>query len=90
MVVNTFKFASNYKNYKGATMTEQIIIDGVDVSGCKYFTTEQPHLGVTCLDTLSSKLVCSDISNCYYKRLKRLEKENCKLRNEIEKLKQGC
>ena len=62
---------------------EEIIIDGVDVSECKFFTQEQPHLNINCLDCLS-KGDCNN-SDCYYKQLKRLEQENEKLKKENQK-----
>lgn len=58
-------------------MTEEIeiLIDGVNVAGCNYF---REYLGMACREDLN----CSDINNCYYKQLKRLEQENAQLKNE--------
>ena len=54
-------------------MTEEMIINGVDVSGCKYAENSIP---VDCnIDTC----FCYENNNCYYKQLKRLEQENQEL-----------
>ena len=55
-------------------MTEQIIIDGVDVSGCEYCIfagAEFPE----CRIRLSSFEIKCEGYNCYYKQLKRKETE---------------
>jgi len=67
-------------------MTEEIIIDGVNVAGCKYYTP-------TCVSThlwgaLTKSNKCEDNPNCYYKQLKRLEQENKELKIYIESNKQ--
>jgi len=54
---------------------KQIIIDGVDVSGCYCYvsTSKEYSCGLTC-----SKFhyrFCKENPNCYYKQLKRLENE---------------
>lgn len=57
---------------------EQIIIDGVDVVGCKYFNRFRSicHNKNLCCD-------CEKNPNCYYKQLKRKEQECKKLNNKI-------
>lgn len=69
-------------------MTEEIVIDGVKVSECRFFTKDSfhpltnsdcsahctPYPECTCYDT------CDEHPDCYYKQLKRAE-------IEIEKLK---
>ena len=50
---------------------KQIIIDGVDVSGCSWYT--QGATGMICADWHISN-DCSKNPNCNYKQLKRLEK----------------
>lgn len=64
-------------------MTEEIIIDGVDVAGCNAY--KEGH----CLDKTAILLCdtnkCSNYNDCYYKQLKRLEQENKKLSFAIEK-----
>lgn len=52
---------------------KQIIIDGVDVSGCVHFIQDEKD----CCDLGGS---CKGWANCYYKRLKRKEQECEKLR----------
>ena len=50
------------------TMTDkQIIIDGVDVSGCEYYNKINKHTGQYC--------ICELEPNCLYKQLKRKEQE---------------
>lgn len=80
-------------------MSEQIIIDGVDVSGCEFrFCT----YGCDCMSSnretkvLTESAHCSDNHNCYYKQLKRKEQEYEELRQyhnkcceEFEKEKQN-
>lgn len=59
-------------------MTEEIIIDGVDVAGCcKCYNVEQKIL-------CGASGICANNPNCYYKQLKRLEQENKKLKEEIQ------
>lgn len=60
---------------------KEIIIDGVDVSGCDYYE----YCG--CIDDNHELNQCENNRNCYYKQLKRLEAENAKLKEEIKKLK---
>ena len=48
---------------------KQIIIDGVDVSGCKHYNPEQYFkCNIGCCH-------CEENPNCYYKQLKRKEQE---------------
>ena len=83
-------------------MTEEIIIDGVNVAGCEHYTTMEDCDGI---HDLCEQLddYCSIKKNCYYKQLKRLEQErdfwqnkSCEFENfvdkqvkEIDELKQG-
>ena len=60
-------------------MTEEILIDGVNVAGCEHF----------CHNVCTEKGFCDDAScklfeNCLYKQLKRLEQENKALKKQIE------
>lgn len=57
------------------TDKEQIIIDGVDVSGCVQFTQEG--------DCCNLGGGCKGWPNCYYKQLKRKEQECEKLKNQM-------
>ena len=56
-------------------MAENIIIDGVDVSGCE-------HYDEVCLGNHHYKW-CKDNENCYYKQLKRKEQECQELKKEL-------
>ena len=49
---------------------KQIIIDGVDVSGCEYY--DKNKLLLTCI---CEEYPCSECHNCNYKQLKRKEQE---------------
>ena len=64
---------------------KQIIIDGIDVSGCKdrYFGWDNS----TCQNTGNScpDLKCENNHNCYYKQLARAKQENKKLKKIINK-----
>lgn len=66
-------------------MTEEIIIDGVDVAGCENYTTMEDCDGI---HDLCEQLddYCSIKKNCYYKQLKRLEQENEKQKEYIKDL----
>lgn len=61
------------------TDKEQIIIDGVDVSGCKYL----PY----CNDKQGN---CGFESNCYFKQLARKTQEYEKLKEDYKELEQRC
>lgn len=67
-------------------MTEKgVIIDGVDVSGCKYFQIEANTIypkAHYCGSTFYR--FCEDGDNCIYKQLKRLEFENKLLKADYE------
>ena len=78
---------------------KQIIIDGVDVNGCTYIIP--PHKQcpnkpmpyaketscIACKEHNTKRNFCKNNPNCYYKQLKRKEKE-CEELKEI--LKEGC
>lgn len=59
-------------------MTEEIIIDGVDVSGCKHLKYDDIKKPICksggCTGVYKSCL-CEDNLDCYYKQLKRTQKE---------------
>lgn len=66
---------------------KQIIIDGVDVSGCEYYNKDDK----TCRE-VNGKYetdICDfdkcENSNCYYKQLKQVEKENDQLKEVAAK-----
>lgn len=56
------------------------IIDGVDVSKCKLY-----DYGI-CASEMAINLNCEDNKDCYYKQVKRLEKENEQLKKENKEL----
>lgn len=65
-------------------MTEEIIIDGVDVAGCEFLCTNQ--MGNNCLiHNRGFSMNCKNTSDCYYKQLQRLKQEN----KELSKLIRG-
>lgn len=61
-------------------MTE--IIDGVDVSGCGYAEKSIP------VDCSIDNCFCYENNDCYYKQLKKIEQENAKLKEKLEKIKE--
>ena len=60
-------------------MQNNIIIDGVDVSGCEYYDKNKPSLTCTC-----EEYSCSECYNCYYKQLKRKEQECEELKKQLQ------
>ena len=75
-------------------MDKQIIIDGVDVSGCDRLNTFPMQFGEPheiCLTSLEQwggqEKYCKDRPNCYYKQLKRKEQECEELKKEAVHLK---
>ena len=70
---------------------KEIIIDGVDVSGCEfYFST----YGCDCMSSnretkvLTESHHCADNHNCYYKQLKRKELECEELKQTLAETKE--
>ena len=59
-------------------MTEETIINGVDVSGCEYVEKSIP------VDCSIANCFCYENKNCYYKQMKRLEFENQELGKIID------
>ena len=65
-------------------MTEEIIIDGVNVAGCEFYINDYKYscdLSFTNQEELCS---CEQIKDCYYKQWQRLKQENEKLKEEVE------
>lgn len=65
-------------------MTEEIIIDGVDVAGCEYLNkvvNEEPYCNID----EEHLYTCSSDENCYFKQLKHLEQENFELKSDVLK-----
>lgn len=65
------------------TFATQIIIDGVDVSGCKYYKYKFCYCSKG-VDGLEKK--CYDYPNCYYKQLARKTEECQKLEETVDNL----
>ena len=63
---------------------EQIIIDGVDVSGCIVFNNKWGTPLCNHLDDIRTAIHCSDSPNCLYKKYKRKEQENKDLKEDIK------
>ena len=64
-------------------MTDKIMIDGVDVSGCFYRSTNglTNHKEIYCREFTRD---CKDNFNCYYKQLQRKTAECEELRTELK------
>ena len=76
-------------------MTEEIIIDGVDVAGCEFYfedngviapdgTPERANLCTSPERSCENSDSCYCNKDCYYKQLKRLEQENKKLKKDVQ------
>ena len=61
---------------------KEIIIDGVDVSKCRWHT----NLIMDCLEIPTQHCKCTNDKNCYYKQLKHKEQECKNLEEELR----GC
>jgi len=70
-------------------MTEKIIIDGVNVTGCCRFEVEQGEPNNTS-HTCDLGGTCDGWENCYYKQLQRLKQENGNLKVALEKIREIC
>lgn len=78
-------------------MTEEIIVDGVDVAGCEFCKPSPLYKkeyschcrGYIQDNGLHAHLSCEHNPYCYYKQLKRLEQENKELRTEIKSFMNG-
>ena len=68
---------------------KQIIIDGVDVSKCKYFDCDSKKCKAEYYVRHGYEIVeydsCRENPNCYYKQLKRKEEECEELKKIINK-----
>lgn len=73
-------------------MTEEIIIDGVNVWSCKHYDLEnnycdQSYLGEGgLLKNTKNPKRCEGSPNCYYKQLQRLKQENKLLKDKCKLL----
>ena len=62
-------------------MTEEMIIDGINVAGCEFFDYECSAYRQEYWESEdNTKDMCSSHPNCYFKQLKRLEQENKELK----------
>lgn len=74
-------------------MTKEIIIDGVNILGCKHYDLEnnycdQSYLGEGgLLKNTKNPKRCEQSPNCYFKQLQRLKQENEELKYEIDRQK---
>ena len=66
---------------------KQIIIDGVDVSGCKKYEHEIVRCNATLKNMCFCGGRCTDKNNedCYYKQLKRAEQKLAKIKKVCNK-----
>ena len=65
----------------------EIIIDGVNVAECSYFTDNKECFAEYSCEwgEITEFSKCNELPNCYYKQLKRLEAENEKLKDKAYK-----
>lgn len=74
------------------TTNEQIIIDGVEVSGCEFLFPHNKYNGCRCMNdpiedvSNVSSMTCEGNQNCYYKQLKRKEELLRQAGNHIKDL----
>lgn len=68
-------------------MTEEIIIDGVNVAGCEFYLQDEKYSCDLSFINQEELCKCNDVQDCYYKQLKRLEQENKELKEENIKVK---
>ena len=62
---------------------KQIIIDGVDVSGCEFvFVGKDKKAKISCWCN-KLNFICKDNPNCYYKQLDQLKAENEELKKQL-------
>ena len=64
---------------------KQIIIDGVDVSGCNCLGVKLTKKHMCICDSID---FCNEEPNCYYKQLKRKEQECNKLKQTLAEIKE--
>ena len=67
---------------------KQIIIDGLDVSGCVYFKMNNKMSMCRACNSGIGTPYCEYHKDCYYKQLKRKEQECEELKDEIKHYKQ--
>ena len=64
------------------TPQDEVIIDGVDISGCEYCLKMTKYRCTIQRDVY--KCLCEENPNCYYKQLKRKEQECDELKHKVE------
>ena len=70
-------------------MTEEMIIDGVNVAGCGYYDSKNDKdnwCDLTCTREHAPFFRCESMPNCYYKQLQRLEQQNEKYKKALEEI----
>ena len=73
-------------------MDKNIIIDGVNISGCVYYNPQNDTgkwCDLTCERDDAPAFRCEQIKNCVYKQMKRLEQKNTKLKDTLKKIKEN-
>lgn len=74
-------------------MSEEIIIDGVNIAGCDYYNAKNDKgdwCDLTCTREHAPFFRCESMPNCYYKQFQRLKQENEKLKEENYQLQKSC
>ena len=69
-------------------MSEEIIIDGVNVAECGFYHPEYDnycHIALAFSEDYGECLECQDNPDCYYKQLQRLKQENKILKERKDK-----
>lgn len=78
---------------KGNRMTEEIIVDGVNVTGCEYQETIKGEAYCYCIDARNCEgyiteliILCEEHPKCQYKVKTRLEQENNSLQAQLNNI----
>ena len=85
---SVFTYTDNTTDDNDKTMEnlhKQIIIDGVDVSGCKHYKNRTCIADYCLTDMPFGEAKCELNPNCHYKQFKRKEQECEELKNELHK-----
>ena len=65
---------------------KQIIIDGIDVSGCEFYLPHSEKCGCIVDDNGNNNLLCREYRDCYYKRMSHTGQEKDIYKNENKEL----
>ena len=68
-------------------MENEILIDGVDVSGCEFYIADDKYSCDLSFINKEELCNCDNINDCYYKQLQRAKVENKELSESIKRLK---